>query len=507
MIPRSRRAFVAGAGAAAAFALARRSADADDAPPNPPAVARRVVTHDQVRLRSGASLPYTATASTLILEDERGAPSASIFSVAYTTGEPGRPVTFCSNGGPGSSSVWLHLGAFGPRRVVTTPGGFTPAAAFRLADNGETLLDRSDLVFIDPVGTGYSTLAGKATNSDFWGIDQDLRAFSQFIRRWRVLNRRTTDPVFVLGESYGTFRSAGLAGRLQHDGVRVNGVVLISPLLDYADDFGSSGTGESLTDAFAIPTEAAVAWYHKHVADPAPTVADAVDRARTFARDVYLPAMMQPGPLDEATRARLAQQLHALIGLDPAFLERAHLRVAKERFESELLRSAGRVIGRYDGRATGVAVDHNGATPDFDPSYESIAPAFTALFAAYASATLRWPTTNLYRVLPDDVGANWNFRRDDGDKILAPSVIPDLRDAMHTDPNLRVFSAHGYYDLATPLYAGEVELADVGLDPAVASRISFGRYPSGHMIYLSADALAALRADLETFYAHALEPA
>jgi carboxypeptidase C (cathepsin A) len=506
--PLSRRAFAAGTSAAAALALARANVRAADEPANPPAVARRVVTHDTVRLRGGASLAYTATASTLVLRDEHDEPTATIFSTAYATGDRTRPVTFCYNGGPGSASVWLHLGAFGPRRVVTSSASFAPLAAYRLDDNPDTLLDRTDLVFIDPVGTGYSTLAGKATPKDFFGVDEDLRAFSQFVRRWLAANGRTTSPVFLLGESYGTFRSAGLADRLQQDGCAVSGVVLISTLLDYADDFSGGSTNENTVDAFAIPSEAAVAWYHGRTANPAPDVATAVARARAFTSDVYLPAMLRTQPLDDAARTRLAQQLHDLIGLDPAYLLRADLRVSKDRFESELLRDRGRVIGRYDGRYASVAIDHNGSEPDFDPSYEAIAPAFTALFSAYATNALRWSSDRLYRVLPGDVGDGWNWRRSGfTGNVLAPSVIPDLREAMHTNPNLRVFSANGYYDLATPFYATEVELANVGLDPSVARRITFGYYPAGHMIYLNASALDALRADLETFYAHALERA
>jgi carboxypeptidase C (cathepsin A) len=496
--PLSRGAFVIGAGAAGALALAR--AARADAPANPPALERSVVTQGSVRLATGASLAYTATASTLVLRDAHEQPTANVFSTAYTTGDATRPVTFCSNGGPGSSSVWLHIGGLGPRRVVTSSATFTPPAPYRLDDNASTLLDVTDLVFIDPVGTGYSTLAGNGTTKDFWGVDEDLRAFSQFIRRWLRANGRSNSPKFLLGESYGTFRSAGLADRLAQDGVAVNGVVLLSTLLDYADDF-SDGDGANLVDAFAIPSEAAVAWYHHKVPNPAPDVATAAARARAFTDATYLPAMLRPQPPDAAERARLANELHDLIGIDAAYLLRANLRLSKDRFESELLRAEGRVIGRYDGRFAGVAIDHNGSDPDYDPSYEAVAPAFTAAFAAYASATLGWKTNELYRVLPGDVGSQWNFKRDGSSNLVeAPNVIGDLREAMHTNPNLRVFSGNGWYDLATPFYGTEYELANVGLDPSVAARITFGYYPSGHMIYLDDTALQTLHADLATFY-------
>jgi carboxypeptidase C (cathepsin A) len=504
--PFSRRAFVA-RGAATAAAVVLESMDlgtrarAADDPPNPPAVARASVTQGQVRLADGTTLAYTATASTLLLHDEHDAPTASIFSTAYTTGDATRPVTFAYNGGPGSASLWLHLGGFGPRRIVTSNANFIPPAPYRLDDNPSTLLDVTDLVFIDPVGTGYSTLAGKATAKDFWGVDEDLRAFSAFIRRWLETNGRTNSPIFLLGESYGTFRSAGLADRLHNDGVAVNGVILLSTVLDYADDFSNGGSGENLVDAYAIPSEAAVAWYHRKVPNPAPDVATAVARARAFTSEVYLPAMLRTTPPTSEERTQLAARLHELIGLDPAYLLRADLRVSKERFESELLRGDGRVLGRYDGRFTARSIDRNASDPEFDPSFDAVAPAFAAMFAAYAKTTLGWQSDRSYQALRGEIAGQWNFRRDGFvGSVLAPTVVGDLTEAMHTNPNLRVFSGNGWFDLATPFYGTEVELANVGRDPSVARRISFGYYPSGHMIYLNVGALAALKADLAAFY-------
>jgi carboxypeptidase C (cathepsin A) len=496
----SRRAFVATAASAAALRALPRAARADDAP-NPPAVARSVVTRDSVTVASGATIAYNATASTLVLRDDHDAPTASIFSVAYTTGDRARPVTFCSNGGPGSSSVWLHVGAFGPRRIVTSTATFAPPAPYRLENNAQTLLDQTDLVFVDPVGTGYSTLAGKATSGDFWGVDQDIAAFVQFIRRWLVENGRSDAPVFLAGESYATLRNAGLAKSLHDQGIAVSGVVSISTILDFADDFADDGPSGTLVDAFAIPTEAAVAWYHKRAGAQAPDLETAIERAAAFTRETYLPALLSPAPLADAERAQIADRLHDLIGLDPAYVLRADLRVAKERFESELLRAQGRVIGRFDGRFAGAAIDRNGSDPDYDPSYEAVAPAFTAVFSAYASSALRWKADRLYRVLPGEISGAWNYRRGGfTGKILAPSTIGDLREAMHTNPSLRVFLAAGSYDLATPFYGAELELADVAREAGVAARVTTRRYPSGHMIYLNPDALVSLRADLATFF-------
>lgn len=462
--------------------------------------AEDAVTHHVVHLENETALAYTATAGTLTLRNDHNEPTANVFYVAYTTGDRRRPVTFLYNGGPGSASLWLHIGAFGPRRIVTSNTSPIPPAAGRLVDNPATLLDISDLVFIDPVGTGYSTLAAKGENKDFWGVDEDIREFSQFIRRWIAANDRSDSPKFLLGESYGTFRSAGLVDQLQNDGVAFNGVILLSSLLDYADDFGNPGD-ENVPDAFAIPSEAAVAWYHKKVPDPPADVQTFVDAARRFTSDEFLPAIMRPQPPDAQTQARLAQRLHDFIGLDPEYLLRADLRVSTTRFESQLLRGQGQIVGRYDGRFTGNAVDRNRGTPQFDPSYEAVAPAFITTFTAYAKTELNWHTDQLYRALPGDVVNNWNFRRRGFlGRVLAPTMIPDLREALQKNPNLRVFAANGLFDLATPFYTTEYELGNVGLDPAVRARITLSDYGSGHMIYLNDDALRELRADLGRFY-------
>lgn len=477
---------------------------ADDAAPATATAARSVVTHHVVHLAGGEALAYTATAGTLTLRNDRNEATANVFYVAYTTGDRRRPVTFLYNGGPGSASLWLHIGAFGPRRIETSKTSAIPPAGAHLVDNPATLLDTSDLVFIDPVGTGYSTVTGKGTDKDFWGVDEDIRAFSQFIRRWIAANDRASSPKFLLGESYGTFRSAGLVNQLQNDGMSFNGVILLSTLLNYADDFGNPGD-ENVPDAFAIPSEAAVAWYHKKVPDAPADLQTFIDAARKFTSDEYLPAIMRPQPPDAAAQAQLAQRLHAFIGLDPDYLLRANLRISTARFEGQLLRAQGQITGRYDGRFAGRAVDRNAGEPEFDPSYEAVAPAFITTFTAYVKNELNWRTDQLYRALPGDVVNNWNFRRRGFfGRVLAPSVIPDLREALHVNPNLRVFAANGLYDLATPFYTTEYELAGVGADPAVRARISLGYYPSGHMIYLDDDALRALRSDLGRFYGTAV---
>lgn len=472
--------------------------------PQPVPAERTVVTHHSVRLASGATLPYTATAGTLLLRDEHDEPTASVFYVAYGTGDKRRPVTFLYNGGPGSASLWLHLGSFGPRRIVTANAAFVPPPPYRLEGNPETLLDRTDLVFIDAVGTGYSRVVGKGTTREFWGVDEDIHAFTQFIQRWTQANDRTNSPKFLFGESYGTFRSAGLAATLQDAGISVSGIVLESTLLDYANVFSDSGNHD-LPDALALPSETAAAWYHKKLPDPPADLQSAIDAARRFAIDEYLPALSRPTPLDGAETDRLVARLHALTGLDEAYLRRSYLRVRSDRFEAELLRREGRILGRYDARYTAPAVNRNAETPRFDPSYEAIAPAFQTAFVTYARDELQWRSESIYRALPSQVIDHWNFRRQGfAGQALAPSVIADLRHAMVANPNLRVFSANGLYDLATPFFQTEYALAHVALDADVRRRITYGYYASGHMIYLSEPALRAWRADLNVFFDAAL---
>jgi carboxypeptidase C (cathepsin A) len=492
------RAFGAGALLLALAFASWGGVRADDATPG------NVVTHHVVRLAGGTELAYTATAGFLTLRDDHNEPAANISYVAYTTGDRTRPVTFLYNGGPGSASLWLQIGGFGPRRIVTANLSSVKPADARLVDNDATLLTISDLVFIDPVGTGYSTATGKASDKDFWGVDEDIRAFSQIIRRWVAANDRAASPKFLLGESYGTFRSAGLVDQLQKDGMTIDGVILMSSLLDYADDFANPGD-ENVPDAFAIPSEAAVAWYHKKVPDPPADLQTFVDEARAFASDEYLPAIMRPDPPDTQTLAHLAGRLHSFIGLDADDLMRANLRISTGRFQTELLRADGEITGRYDGRVAATVAGRNAGRGPVDPSYDAVAPAFISAFTAYAASELHWRTGRPYRALPADVVDNWNFRRRGFlGRVLAPTVIPDLREAMHANPKLRVFAADGLFDLATPFYATEYQLAEVGLDPDVRARITEAEYPAGHMIYLSDDALHALRADLGRFYATAV---
>jgi carboxypeptidase C (cathepsin A) len=452
----------------------------------------------------GRALDYEATAGNLLLRDDKDQPTASVFYVAYTL--PGdhakRPVTFLYNGGPGSSSMWLHMGSVGPRRVATIDGKTTPPPPYDIVENDQTLLDRSDLVFVDAVGTGFSVLAGKAEGKAFWGVDQDAAAFAQFVRRYVTKNDRWNSPKFLFGESYGTTRSANLVNVLQNEGMAFNGVVLVSTVLNFST-LDSSGPSDDLSYELFLPTQAAVAWYHDAIPNKPPDLAAFVEDARRFATGDYAAALARGASLDAATRSAIAQRLHGFLGLSTHFIELSDLRVAPDRFEKELLRDRNLTVGRLDGRYLGYDLDALADSPQYDPTDVAITAPFTAAFNRYVRDELHWQPDGEYK--PTNYGVvnrNWQFSRA-GREGGPVNVAGDLAEAMTKNPALRVFSANGYYDLATPFYATEYTLGHLGLDPALRRNVTYGFYPSGHMIYLNLPSLAALKRDLSAFYGSA----
>ena len=460
---------------------------------------RTVITHHVLNL-GGRAFAYTAKTGTLLLHNDAGEAIASVFYTAYTVdGLRDRPLTFAYNGGPGSSSMWLHMGSFGPRRVVTANGTTTAPAPYRIVDNDGSLLDKSDLVFIDAIGTGYSTIVGKGKPTDFYGVDEDVRAFDQFVRRWVGANDRWNSPKYLFGESYGTMRSASLVNALQDHGMAFTGVILLSTVLDYAT-LGNGPGGQVFPDVFFLPTEAAVAWYHNRVPNRSASLPAFLADVRRFALSEYAPALMHVPELTATETAALAEKLHAYTGLSAAYLIRNDLRLRPGQFEKELLRDQGRTVGRLDGRYLGYDGDQNGESTEYDATDAAITAPYTTAFNSYVRDELKWQSEDIYK--PTNYGvvsAHWNFKRG-GRDILAPSVVDDLRSAMTKNPLLRVFSANGYYDLATPFFATEYSLAHLGLPPALRSHISYGYYPSGHMVYLLDDQLHAMKRDVGVFY-------
>ncbi len=488
-------------------ARCRELTDADIA--TAPIAEIRKVTHHQVVI-GGRPLAYTATAGTLTLRDDEGKPTASMFYVAYTTGEgrgSRRPVTFFYNGGPGSSTVWLHMGSLGPVRVATDSPEATHNAPFSLVGNNDSLLDKSDLVFLDAVGAGFSRPLGDTKLAAFWGTDADIDAFASGIERYLTLNDRWNAPKFLFGESYGTTRSAGLAYRLQEDGVQLNGVVLLSSILNYGRR--SPGFDQELINY--LPSFAAAAAYHNRLASPPTDLAAFLKEVRAWARGPYALALAQGQDLDPAERTAIAQRMASLTGLSTSFILENDLRVTPGRFRKALLRDQRLTLGRYDARFTGQDMDAAGETPEFDPSDTGITGAFVAAFHHYLATDLAYDSDLTYRPTYYSAGLAWDFKhrapntRGQGD-VNDADVALDLSQAMRENPHLLLYSLNGLYDLATPFFGTEYDLGHMQLGPALRSNVRFAYYPSGHMVYLNTAALASMKADLARFYDEAAPP-
>jgi carboxypeptidase C (cathepsin A) len=459
-----------------------------------------VMTHHQITV-GGRTIGYTATAGNLILKNEKGSPSVSVFYVAYT--EDGadrdrRPVTFLYNGGPGAASIYLHMGAFGPRRI-DFPSDASPNSGppYKLTDNANSLLDKSDLIFIDAPGTGYSRLLPGTDPKTIFGVDQDAAAFGQFIERYITLNDRWNSPKFLLGESYGTPRSAVLVDYLQNRNMAFNGVILLSSVLDFSTIF--PGPGNDLAFATFLPTEAAVNWYHSKASDRG-SLQSVVNEARTFANGPYTQALMQGDRLPHDQFVQIATQLSHLTGLSVHYIEQAQLRIYPQRFEKELLREIDQTTGRLDARYVGYNLDTLGDSADYDPSDTATSPGFQAGFLTYVRNELNFKSDEEYKQVNGEVNQAWDYNRKSIFKWLAPSTSPDLEEAMTTNPRLRVFVGCGYFDMATPFGAAEWTFSHLGLQPTLRQHVTFGYYESGHMVYMNQAALAAFHADLDKFY-------
>jgi carboxypeptidase C (cathepsin A) len=493
-----------------------KPAHAPEAPPAKPAsegtatpAEKAVVTTHSLTL-GGHVVAYKATAGTLLIRDEKDRPDASVFYVAYTVdGDPARrPVTFLYNGGPGSSTIWLHMGSYGPVRVATSSPEATAPAPYRLLTNEDCLLDKTDLVFVDAVGTGYST--GLLRDKDdkekedpskrFWGTDPDIDAFGRFVARYITVNRRWNSPKFLFGESYGTPRSAGLARYLEEHGIAVNGVVLLSSILNYASRL------PQLDDDFVnlVPSYAAIAWYHGKLASKPATLEPFLSEVRAFARGDYAVALAKGQDLPTAERDAVAERLSRYTGLSTTYLKEANLRVSQPRFRKELLRDERRTVGRYDGRFEGIDDDAAGETPESDPADTAIRGAFTAAFNDYVVRELNYPSDVPYRVSAS-VFRDWDFKHSLGGRgqtrpVPLPIMVGDLSQAMRVNPRLKVLAANGYFDLATPFFSTEYDLAHLDLDPKLRGNLTITYYESGHMVYLNAEAARQFKQDLARFY-------
>jgi carboxypeptidase C (cathepsin A) len=462
-----------------------------------------VVTHREIRA-GGRVLKYTATTGLMPLKSDAGDLEARVFFVAYTLDRGGapagkRPLMFSFNGGPGSSSVWLHLGALGPKRVRMKDDGMMPPPPYALVDNEETWLTETDLVFIDPVGTGYSRAAKPELGKKFWSVEGDIASVGEFIRLYLARNERWTSPLFLVGESYGTTRAAGLSGYLVEKGIAFNGILLVSSILNFQT--ARFTKGNDLPYPLFLPTYTATAWYHKKLPEdlqgkPLRAVLEEVEK---FAAAEYPFALAKGDALAPAERKVLGARLARYTGLDPAWLDRADLRIEIQHFCKELLRSERRTVGRLDTRFVGIDQSAISERPDFDPSLTAIRPPYTATFNQYVRTALGYKSDATYHILGGGIGPwDWGVRNGFAD------TSESLRQAFAKNPDMRLFVASGHFDLATPYFATQYTLSHMGLDPSQRARITAHEYEAGHMMYIHTGELARLRKDVGAFLKAAL---
>jgi len=470
------------------------------APAPPPKVEDKVSTTRHTITIGGQQVSYTATAGTLVLRKEDGTPTASIFHVAYVKdgqADPAkRPLTFAFNGGPGSSSVWLHLGALGPKRVVMEAEGAPTPPPYRFTDNEYSVLDVTDLVFVDPVSTGYSRAVPEGDARQFHGFTGDIQSVGEFIRLWTSRNARWGSPKFLMGESYGTTRAAALSGHLQERlGMNLNGIVLISSILNFGT--ASFTPGNDLPYSLFLPSYTATAWYHKKLAKDLEEggLTKATEEAERFAGGDYTLALMKGDSLSAAERQQVAQKLARLTGLSPTYVEDSNLRVPIQRFVKELLRDERRSVGRYDSRMKGIDIDAAGERPEYDPSYATVQGTYTAAWNQYVRTELKFESDLPYEILTGRVQP-WNFQEFENRYV---NVAETLRQAMTQNPALKVFVANGFYDLATPFFATRYTFSHMLLDPGLRGHVSMGYYEAGHMMYTHLASLQKLKPDIAKF--------
>lgn len=465
-----------------------------------------VTTKHSIKI-GGKTIKYTVTTGTMILKEEVNdkekdgeveKPRAQIFFTAYTLDgvrdKAKRPITFSFNGGPGSSSVWLHLGVLGPRRVVMTNDGEMPKPPFKLTDNEFSVLDETDLVFIDPMSTGYSRPVEGEKSKDFHTFHKDIASVGDFIRLYTTRYNRWLSPKFLAGESYGTTRAAGLSGYLaDRHGMLLNGLMLVSSVLDFTTvDFNHNN---DLPYILFVPGYTATAWYHGKL-DKKKPLKTWLKESEEFALGEYATALMKDGALTKEERRKVAEKLARLTGISADFVERGNLRIHTFHFFKELLRDEGKTVGRLDSRYTGI--DRLGVTETFeyDPLFAQVNGPYTAAFNDYIRTELKFETDSTYEILSDKVWRQWSYSYFENQYV---NVAETLRAAMTFNKYLKVFVANGYYDLGTPYFATEYTFNHLALDESLRGNISMGYYEAGHMMYVHMPSLKQMKKDLSKF--------
>ncbi len=475
----------------------------------PPAV--KSVTKHTANI-GGRVISYTATAGAILLLNEKEDTVALFGYTAYVKdGEADaakRPVTFSYNGGPGSSSMWLHMGIMGPKRVVVNDPETSMPPPYKTEDNTNSILDVTDIVMIDPVGTGISRPAGKARGKDFWGVDQDIKSVSQFIKQYTIDNSRLNSPKYLLGESYGTMRSAGVVNYLQQNmGIVMNGVILVSVVLDLRTL--TFQQGDDISYIMHLPTYAATAWYHNKIPSRPAALEAFLKDARAFAEGEYATALLKGSRLTDDEKNAVATKLSGYTGLSKTYLLKANLRVTEPQFTEELLRDEHLSVGRLDSRYKGINQNLLSESSKFDPQSTAISPAYIASFMAYYYDELKVDKSNSYHVSAYNAqGFNWDWKHkmnDGGGDPVTPNTGVDLAEAMSRNPKLKILNLNGYYDLATPFFGTEYTFEHLGLEKQLQKNVTFKYYEAGHMMYIQPASALLFKKDVAAFIADAMK--
>lgn len=463
-------------------------------------------TQQSVKI-NGATIPLTAKAGTMQLRDENNNPIALFGFTSYTkevakdAAPVNRPIIFSYNGGPGSSSYWLHMGVMGPKRIVVNDPTNTPAAPYKLVNNDFSLLDIADLVMMDPIGTGLSVPIGKSKFEDFWGVDQDIRSISLFIKQYLIENGRMNSAKYLLGESYGTFRNAGVMNKLLSDGIALNGVVMVSAVFDLRTLMFPPN--DDLPYVVHFPTYAATAWYHNKIANKPASLETFLTEVRNFTEKEYVPALFKGNKITTEERNAMANKLASYSGCSADFWKKADLRVQAGEFFAELLRSEGNTVGRLDSRFKGGNQDLLAQFADYDPQSSAISPAYTAGFLHYlyndlkANKKLHYMTSAYERE-----GFKWDWKHRGNMSWGTSTAINtgvDMAQAMTQDPNVKVLILNGYYDIATVFYGVEHTIDHLGLTNELRNNIIMKYYEAGHMMYTHQPSLEKFRKDVSEF--------
>ncbi len=483
----------------ASVALGQKPADSGSGTVKPDEL---VVTKHTMQFH-GSPLAYTATTGTLPIRNDDGDEEGRLFFVAYTkdgAAPETRPVTFAYNGGPGSSSMWLHMGCLGPRHVVLNSDGSMPAPPFKVEDNQETWLDKTDVIMVDAMGTGYSRLGKPELAKKYYSMRGDIAAFGEFIRAYLAKYKRFSSPVFIAGESYGGIRTAGLADYLLGRGIALNGAIIISGVMN----FGTldAGRGNDVPYISFLPTMATTAWFHHKGSKDCKSVQEAADKATAFANGEYADALLRGSSMSADKIKAVAKKMAAMTGLSETFVMNAHLRVDDGQFFKELLRDEGQTTGRLDARFEGQDARETGDGPEYDPSEAAVTPVFGSMVNDYLERELNYSRDDRYRMNNYGGMGGWDF----GTRGGYADTSDDLRQCLIQNPHMKLMMCYGYYDLACPFNGAHYSLDHMDLKASQLSRVSWQYYPAGHMMYIDTPSREKLHKDIDAFYDMAMQP-